>query len=85
MRLTDRLLKDFDAFHLIVRHLIINNLVQEADCPFHRRRQNMQRKYVHQLRESYGHKMTLVELPLFPYEPTGIKRISQLSDILFPG
>ncbi len=84
VRLTERVLKEFDAFHLIARHLIINNLIQEADCPFHRQRQNMQRKYVRQLRQRYGPQMTFVELPLFPYELTGVKRVNQLADILFP-
>ncbi len=84
VRLTERVLKDFDAFHLIVRHLIINNVVLEADCDFHRQRRTMQRKYVNLLRESYGQRMTLIEVPLLPYEVKGIKRITQVADILFP-
>ncbi len=84
VRLTERILKDFDAFHLIVQHLIINNLIQEADCAFHRQRRTMQRKYVNLLREAYGRRMTLVEVPLLPYEVRGVKRITQVSDLLFP-
>jgi arsenite-transporting ATPase len=84
VRLTDRLLKDFDEFHLTVGHLIVNHLVQEADCEFHRLRQGMQRRYLKILREKYNHRMSLVELPLLPYEVKGVRRISQVSDILFP-
>ena len=84
VRLTERVLKDFDAFHLVVEHLIINHLIQEADCAFHRQRRAMQRKYVGLLREAYGKRMTLVEVPLFPHEVRGIRRITQVSEILFP-
>jgi arsenite-transporting ATPase len=84
VRLTERVLKDFEIFHLRVPHLIINNLVREADCAFHRQRLSMQRKYVNLLRETYGRRMSLVEVPLLPYEVRGVKRITQVSDILFP-
>jgi arsenite-transporting ATPase len=85
VRLTERVLKDFDAFHLGVEHLIINHLIQEADCDFHRQRRAMQRKYVGLLREAYGRRIALVEVPLFPYEVRGIRRITQVAEILFPG
>jgi arsenite/tail-anchored protein-transporting ATPase len=84
VRLTDRLLRDFDAFQLTVGHLIVNHLVQEADCDFHRQRQAMQRKYLKLLRENYGPRLSLTELPLLPYEVKGIKRIIQVEEILFP-
>ena len=84
VRLTERVLKDFEIFHLRVPHLIINNLVQEADCAFHRQRLSMQRKYVNLLRETYGQRMSLVEIPLLPFEVRGVKRITQVSEILFP-
>jgi arsenite-transporting ATPase len=83
-RLTERLLHDFEAFRLTVGHLIINHLIQEADCPFHRRRQAMQRKYLRQLKETYGQRMALIEVPLLADEVKGIKRIRDIADILFP-
>ncbi len=83
VRITERLLKDFDAFQLPVRHLIINYLIREADCPFHRARQNMQEKYVGMLRRACESRMDVVEIPLFPYELTGVTRISQLAEIFF--
>ena len=65
--------------------LIINNLVQEADCAFHRRRQAMQRKYLKQLRETYGQRMKLIEVPLLADEVKRIKRIRDIAGILFSG
>jgi len=84
VRLTERVLKDFDAFHLGVEYLIINHLILEADCDFHRQRRTMQRKYVGLLQEAYGRRMALVEVPLFAYEIRGIRRITQVAEILFP-
>jgi len=84
VRLTERLLKDFDDFHLPVGHLIVNHLVLEADCEFHRQRQAMQRKYLKTLSDKYRKRMSLVEVPLLPYEVRGVKRIAQMSEILFP-
>lgn len=84
VRLTERLLQDFDEFHLKVGHLIVNNLIQEADCDFHRQRQVMHRKYLKALRDQYGKRMALIEVPLLPYEVRGVKRIAQVSEILFP-
>jgi arsenite-transporting ATPase len=84
VRLTERLLKDFDDFHLTVGHLIVNNLVLEADCDFHRQRQAMQRKYLKMLNDKYVRRMRLIEVPLLPYEVQGVKRIAQVAEILFP-
>jgi arsenite-transporting ATPase len=84
VRLTERLLKDFDDFHLIVGHLIVNHVVMEADCDFHRQRKAMQRKYLTMLGDKYGRRMSLMEVPLLPYEVRGVKRIAQMSEILFP-
>ncbi len=83
VRLTDRLLRELEAFQLNVGHLVINHLVQEADCDFHRRRKAMQEKYLKALRGSYGPRMGLVELPLLPYEVKGIQRIRQVAEVLF--
>ncbi len=83
VRLTERLLKDFDEFHLPVRHLIVNHLVLEADCQFHRLRQAMQQEYLEILRGNYGRRMRLVEVPLLPHEVRGVQRIAQVAEILF--
>ncbi len=33
---TERIVKDFDEYQLKVNHLIVNYVIQEADCEFHR-------------------------------------------------
>ncbi len=84
VRLTERLVQDFEAFHLTVGHLIVNALVQQADCPFHLRRQAMQRRYLRELKETYGQRMAIIELPLLADEVKGIERIRDMADLLFP-
>jgi len=44
----------------------------------------MQRKYLKMLKDSYGRRMRLIEVPLLPYEVRGVKRIAQVAEILFP-
>jgi arsenite-transporting ATPase len=82
--LTERLVHDFDAYQLTVSHLIVNHLVLEADCDFHRRRRVMQQKYLNILRERYELRMTLVEIPLLSHEVRGVERITEVADMLFP-
>jgi len=84
VRLTGRVLKELEEFHFSVRHLIVNHLIQEADCPFHRRRQAMQHPYLKLLRETYGPQMEVVEVPLLPDEVRGLQGIRQITGILFP-
>lgn len=84
VRLTERLVQDFEAFRLNVGHLIVNSLIREADCPFHRRRQAMQHGYLRQLKETYGQRMAIVEVPLLADEVKGIRRIRDMAGLLFP-
>jgi arsenite/tail-anchored protein-transporting ATPase len=83
VRLTERVVRDFDAFQLHVEHLIINHLIEDADCAFHQRRQTMQKKYIHELQDTYGQRMNLIRLPLFADEIKGMNRIQEVSSILF--
>jgi len=80
---TERIISDFDEYQLKVNHLIINYVIQEADCDFHKKRQEMQQAYIQQLTDRYSHRIQLIETPLFPHEIKGVKRIGQISDILF--
>ncbi len=80
---TERIVKDFDEYQLKVNHLIVNYVIKEADCEFHRIRKEMQQHYIQLLRELYAHRIQLIELPLMPHEIKGIERIHKISKILF--
>ena len=80
---TERIIKDFDEYQLSVNHLIVNYVIQEADCNFHKIRKEMQRNYIKILEEKYSPRIGLIELPLMPLEIKGVERIHRVSEILF--
>ncbi len=80
---TERIIKDFDEYQLGVNYLIVNYVIREADCDFHRIRKEMQQSYIKVLEDQYSHRITMIEVPLFPQEVKGVERIKKISDILF--
>jgi arsenite-transporting ATPase len=80
---TERIIRDFDDYELKINHLIVNYLIQDADCDFHRVRKIMQQGYLRTLREQHGNRLEIIETPLFPHEIKGVEKISKVSEILF--
>ncbi len=80
---TERIIKDFDEYGLRVNHLIVNYVIKEADCNFHKIRKEMQQNYIQVLKNQYSHRIGLIELPLMPQEVKGVERINKISEILF--
>src|SRR4030043_547318 len=83
VRQTERIIRDFDEYQLKVNHLIVNYVIQEADCDFHKIRKEMQQNYINILKELYAQRIKIVEIPLLPQEIKGVERISRISEILF--
>ena len=80
---TERIIQDFDAYQLKVNHLIVNHVIQNADCEFHRIRKEMQQYYIKMLSDQYSHRIKLIQVPLSPCEIKGVERIKRVSDTLF--
>ncbi len=80
---TERIIKDFDEYQLKVNHLIVNYVIQKADCEFHKIRSEMQQNYIKILKDQYSHRIKLIETPLFPQEIKGVEKIKRISEILF--
>ena len=80
---TERILKDFDEYQLKVNHLIVNYVIQEADCEFHRVRREMQQSYIEILKNQYSHRILLIEVGLSACEIKGVERIKKVANILF--
>jgi arsenite-transporting ATPase len=80
---TERIIKDFHEYQLNVNHLIINYVIQEADCNFHKIRKEMQQNYIQVLEKQYSPRIGLIEIPLMPQEVKGVERIRKISEILF--
>ena len=80
---TERIIKDFDEYQLKVHYLIVNYVIESADCEFHRMRSEMQQSYIKILGDQYSERIHLIQTPLFPHEIKGVERIKKISDILF--
>ncbi|MCX7856961.1 MAG: ArsA family ATPase [Deltaproteobacteria bacterium] len=81
--LTERVIREFRENGLSVDYIIINNVIREADCEFHKIRKKMQESYIRMLAERYSY-IKLVELPLFPEEVKGYRKIEKICKLLFP-
>ncbi len=80
---TKRIIKFSREFGLPLKRLIINNVIQNGDCDFHRIQKKLQQEYLKTLNHEYGETMGMIEVPLSPYEIKGIDRIRGVSKILF--
>ncbi len=78
-----RVMAELERYGLEVRHLIINGVITEPDCDFHRQRMEMQRPYIQTLEKEYGGRMSLIRLPLLPYEVKGVERLREIERLLF--
>ena len=83
VKLTERVLCELEENQLKVENIIVNNVVKDEDCEFHRRRKTMQNHYINLLKSTYGDK-NMVLLYGTPYEIKGIERIMEISGTLFP-
>ena len=83
VRQTERIIKDFDEYQLKVNHLIVNYVIHEADCNFHKIRREMQQGYIQILMDQYEGRIGLIEVPLLPQEVKGVERIHRISEFLF--
>ncbi len=82
VRLTERMVKELAENGLPVGNLIVNYVVRDRDCPFHRVRGEMQDHYMEVLRETFGD-LNMVTLYLAPHEIKGLARINEISQALF--
>lgn len=83
VKLTGRVLGELEENQLEVENIIINNVIRDDDCEFHRRRKAMQSQYIDFLKRTYdGKNIQLIYLA--PYEIKGTERIMEISRILLP-
>ncbi len=82
VKMTNRVIGELEDNHLTVENLVINNVVREADCEFHRQRKAMQEHYIDELANTYNDK-DLTILYLAPHEIKGMEKIAGVADALF--
>lgn len=79
---TRRVKSNLEDHGIDVLHLIVNNVVLDAECDFLRRRSEMQRPYIQMLEAEYG-AIGLTKVPLLPFEVKGIDRLREVKGWLF--
>jgi arsenite-transporting ATPase len=82
VRLTERMLSELRENGLSVGNLVINYVVRDEDCAFHRTRREMQDHYIGVLGHTFAD-LNLVTLYLSAYEIKGLDRIRGVSEALF--
>ena len=82
VKLTERMMKELEDNGLQVGNLVINYLVRDEDCPFHKIRKEMQEHYIEVLKAVCSGR-NMVTLYLSPYEIKGLERIGEISHALF--
>jgi anion-transporting ArsA/GET3 family ATPase len=66
VRQLQEIFEEFRSYGLGIDHIVINQVIEEADSPFLRKKAQLQRKYLTEVEGAYGTGSTRV--PLFPYE-----------------
>ncbi len=84
VKLTERMVRELGENGLAVGDLIINHVVKEADCAFHRQRRAMQDGYISALENAFSG-MNLIRLYLSANEIKGIDRIRTIWSSLEAG
>lgn len=82
VRLTERMLRELEENGLRVKNLVINYVVRDEDCAFHRVRRQMQDHYIDLLKNMRSG-LNLVMLYLSAHEIKGLDRIEGISRALF--
>ncbi len=82
VKLTERVIGELSENNLTVDNIIINHVIEDADCEFHRMRKAMQEHYIDLIRNLYRDKNVML-LYLAPYEMKGFERIVEVSRALF--
>ncbi len=82
VRLTERMIRELEENHLTVQNIIINNVVKDGDCEFHRVRRKMQEHYIQLIQTMYSQK-NITLLYLSPYEIKGLDKIAEAAEKLF--
>ncbi len=73
---------ELDKLGFRIGRLVINNVIMNPSSAFLITKAEQQRRYIELLCERYGH-ITVVEIPMFPYEIKGIDTLKDIGKSLF--
>jgi arsenite/tail-anchored protein-transporting ATPase len=78
----DGIFAELTKFELPVKKIIVNNVVKAPDSNFLITKAEEQSKYLHYIHKTFGF-ITITELPMFPHQLHGLKRLSEVAESLF--
>jgi anion-transporting ArsA/GET3 family ATPase len=81
VRQLDGIFGEFQDYGLAVDNIIVNQVVDQPDSEFLRRKADMQQGYLSEIAASYDGNRRM--LPLFPYEIKGLDRLEEVAGVLF--
>ena len=82
VRETEDLINDLQKFNIPSGHIIINNIFPNNDCQFCKAKRNEQGKYIKEIKTLFP-SFDITEIPLQAEEIREIKKLQQLTNILF--
>ncbi|ODS38381.1 MAG: hypothetical protein A7315_12460 [Candidatus Altiarchaeales archaeon WOR_SM1_79] len=82
---TERLVLELCENDLSIKKIVINNVIKDECCEFHKQRILMQKEYIKQIKEIKGkiQNIEIIEILSFPYEIKGLKRLKEVEKNLF--
>lgn len=78
---TEDLLSSLKKLGIPCRHIIINQIIPATQCNFCAAKREEQLKYVRQVKGMNDYLIT--EIPLLPYEISGLDDLTELSQIMY--
>jgi arsenite/tail-anchored protein-transporting ATPase len=78
----DGVFSELNKFGFRVKQIIVNNVIKSQDSEFLKTKAKEQAKYLQYLRDKFGY-LPMTELPLFPHELKGLKRLEEAANALF--
>jgi len=82
VRETEDLINDLSKFNIPSSHIIINNIFPKNSCQFCKTKRKEQEKYIKEIKTLFQN-FNISEVPLQTEEIRGIKKLGQLTKILF--
>lgn len=82
VRETEDLMNDLQKFKIPSSHIIINNIFPKNDCQFCKAKRREQERYIKEIKNLFP-SCKISEVPLQEEEIRGIKKLRQLTNILF--
>ena len=82
VRETEDLINDLQKFNIPSGHIIINNIFPENNCQFCKTRRKEQERYIKEIKTLFPN-FNIGEVPLQTEEIRGIKKLGQLTKLLF--